>query len=95
MGASTVQTPAVAAPAEVAAESNFWTLSIQDLDRLIDGLTARSDLLVQTEGKCRDLGRRLRESLAIVREVRDVMLAENYDANRKGEGVVKRAGGYR
>jgi predicted RecB family endonuclease len=80
-----------AAPADIAAKSNYWTLSITDLDGIIDRLEARIDLLVQTGGKPRDHGRRLREAASVIREVRDELLAENYDANRKGKGVVDRA----
>lgn len=68
-------------PGEIAIEPNFWTLSIRDLDQIIDGLESRADLLAQSK-QDRHAGC-LREALAIVRGTRNRLLADNYDANRK------------
>lgn len=84
MTAGTVQ------PSEVAARSNFWTLSIVDLDETIDRLEARIETMVASDGTPRERGRELREASAIIRRVRDRLLAENYDANRRGKGVTER-----
>ena len=75
-------------PAEVAIRENFWTLSIRDLDGTIDRIERRADLL-SGDGPTAHSGC-LREALAIVRGVRNRLLAENYDANRKDRGVMNR-----
>ena len=75
-------------PADVASESNYWTLSIHDLDSVLDLLKQRGDTIAVSKGSaCLEYAHKLREAATIIREVRDSMLAANYDANRKGVGV--------
>jgi len=85
-----VQTPPAPQPSEVAAKSNYWTLSIVDLDGIIDRLEARIKTLVESHGTARERGQELREAATVIRGVRDRLLAENYDANRHGKGVTER-----
>lgn len=72
---------------QVAAEQNFWTLSIEDLDHIIDQLEARISTLASTGGTAKLMTTELRDALKTIRSVRDQMLAANYDANRKNQSV--------
>jgi len=73
--------------ADLAIKQHFWTITIRDLDALIDKLQSKGDVLA--ESNYMDHANKIRGALSLVRQVRDVMLAENYDANRRGE-VVRR-----
>ena len=75
------------APADMAIKQNFWTVHIREFDKLIDRLQSKGDMMA--ESNYMDHANKIREAKRLVCEVRDAMLIENYDANRKGT-VVKR-----
>lgn len=61
-------------------KGGYWALSIIDLDHIIDRIEGRAELF--GEAKYPKEAADLREIAKSVRQVRDGLLARNYDAQR-------------
>ncbi len=84
---TTDRQPDALTPDQVAIKQNFWTISIQRLDSIIDNIRKMGDLFAESDYP--EHAVRLREALVTVRLSRDELLAENYDANRQNRMVRK------
>lgn len=84
MNPSELPSDASTAVAERAIKQNYWTISIEDLDRIIDSLERRANTF---GGQYPRYGAQCREAEKIVVELRNELLAINYDANRQGKPV--------
>lgn len=68
-------------PAEMAVEPGYWTLTIKQLDRVLDQLSAVTQRL--GESKHHAEAAQARDGALQVRMLRDGLLARQYDANRR------------